>query len=389
MPAVLGLDVGTTTVKAVVIGEDGRRKAVGVSAPIPLLSVGPGHAEQDPEAIWEAVGQALREAGSAAHDIDAVAVAAQSGSLVALGPDGLPLGRLITWMDRRAEVIVEEWQRSGTAEVIRAISGWSAAPGLGLPLIAWMARFEPDTFAAARNFAGAGDLITHRLTGLWTTNPSNAAGLQLIDLKSAQWSAELCALAGINPDQLSSICSSGEIIGRLSREAAAATSLPEGIAVVNGGHDQTCAAFGLGITEPGQVMVGGGTAWVVTAATDKAWAPPHLSINHHVVLGRFTVSKALGYLGAEVEEKAGPAIRAVLEEPAITGVAGDLTIVATGGFMQDPDVPQMLADLTGFPIRVPVGDAWPAMGAARLAGSSTGLVAPEKMGVEFRQVVPQ
>lgn len=388
MRAVLGLDIGTTTVKVVVVGENGVRLSEGFSDPIPLHSPEVGRAEQDPEALWNAVLQAMSDAHAAAYHLVGIAVAAQSGSVIALGQEDRALGRLITWQDNRAAGIVESWESSHITAEIRSISGWAVTTGLGLPLIAWMAQQEPDTFKSARRFAGPGDFITHRLTGEWTTNPSNAAGMQLLDLVTSDWSLPLCEFVGLVPEQLSKVIPSGSLIGHVHKAAAASTGLRTGLPVINGGHDQTCAALALGVVEPGHVMVGCGTAWVVTAATKKPSAPPYLSINHHVVRDRFTVSRSLGNLGAEIDNKAGPAILASLRDPAIVGSGGTGSFVATGGWMQGGHLPQRLADVTGFRIRVPIGTAWPAVGAATLAAMSLELVPLDKFRVECREFLP-
>jgi sugar (pentulose or hexulose) kinase len=106
------------------------------------------------------------------------------------------------------------------------------------------------------------------------------------------------------------------------------------------------------------------------------------------VAGRFTVSKALGNLGEEPERARASAVRAALADPAMAGGNEAACITATGGWMEDPGKAQWLAGVAGSPIRVPVGGAWPAVGAARLAAMTLQLFPSDAFGVEFRQVVP-
>jgi xylulokinase len=128
--------------------------------------------------------------------------------------------------------------------------------------------------------------------------------MQLVDITTGDWSPELCALAGIEPRQLSPIQPAGAVVGSITAGASRLTGLPAETVVVNGGHDQGCTALGLGVTEPGKVLLGCGTAWVVTGVTDApdtAALPPSLDLNFHPAPKRWTISQSLGGLGASLE----------------------------------------------------------------------------------------
>ena len=137
-------------------------------------------------------------------------------------------------------------------------------PGLCLPTIAWLRQYNPDVFQQATHYFSVNDFIAHRLTGKFVSNPSNAGGMQLIDLQSGEWSEELCELAGINSGMLSAVQPSGSIIGEISPTICNLTGLNPGVVLVNGGHDQVCTALGLGINHPGKFLLACGTAWVFT-----------------------------------------------------------------------------------------------------------------------------
>lgn len=352
---VLGLDAGTTSAKAVALDRAGAVRAAGESGPILTRSPEPGASEQEPEEIWRAVATAGRRTAGGLPPgarVAALAVAAQSGSVVPVRASGRA-DSAITWMDARSQDLVESWPPS-VAERIRELSGWTPAAGYGLSTIARLtgppgsARPEttrPDPDGPTRSeaspdgsrdsalgpvptgpvptgqdpiarWASVDDYLMHRLTGRWATNPSNASGMGLMDVSAQAWSDELCRMAGTDPSMLSEIVESGATAGELSPEAAAALGVPAGTPVAAGGHDQSCAALGLGAVEPGQMFLSAGTAWVLTAVTDRACVRafhPGLNLSPHLAAGRWTVSESLGGLGAEIAGAAPDQTRAVFE----------------------------------------------------------------------------
>ena len=313
MNVVLGLDVGTTSVKAVVLRQDGQVLAEGTSDALPMRSPHPGWAVQPTAALQEAIVQCLRAvadslAGSlvkAKHDeleLLSIASAVQSGSLVLIDQVGVVAADLTTWMDTRCSSVVEGWHVDGTSDTIRSISGWTVHPGQGLPQLAWLLANSPDLLQGRA--ASADDLVAYWLSGEWVTNPSNAAGMALMDIATGQWSSDLCDLAGLRGTQLSELRPSGAVIGDLSPAAVEASGLAAGLSVINGGHDQACTALALGVTEPAQALLAGGTAWVLTSVIAPGAAsdiPEEMNISTHVVPGLLTASKYLGGMGVSIE----------------------------------------------------------------------------------------
>ena len=418
---VLGLDAGTTSAKAVVMDREGAVWAEAESHPIPTRSPEPGASEQDPEEIWQAVASAARRAVGGLPKgvrVAALAVAAQSGSVVPVRASG-QAGPVITWMDARSRALVESWPPE-VAERIRAVSGWTPAPGYGLSTIARLmgqsCPADPDSASRSgpaqpdsasppgrangsngspgseassgsiSRWASVDDYLMHRLTGRWATNPSNASGMGLMDVSARTWSPELCRIAGTDPSMLSDIIESGAAAGGLIPEAAAAFGVPAGTPVVTGGHDQACAALGLGAVEPGRMFLSAGTAWVLTAVTDRTVVGavnPRLNLSPHVVADRWTVSESLGGLGAEIAEAAPEEARAVFERCA-QRVAEALTRAATaqaeasdelilvGGGGRLSELVEVIAESTGRSVVAWPDASWPARGAALIAASSLG-----------------
>lgn len=487
---VLGLDAGTTSAKAVALDRAGAVRAAGESDPILTRSPEPGASEQDPEEIWRAVAAAGRRAAGGLPPgarVAALAVAAQSGSVVPVRASGRA-GPAITWMDARSRDLVESWPPRA-AERIRELSGWTPAAGYGLTTIARLAgslgsaRPEttrpgpdgpPDTEAGPNNsirseaspdglrdsalgpdptgsdpvgqnsiarWASVDDYLMHRLTGRWATNPSNASGMGLMDVSARAWSGELCRTAGADTSMLSEIVESGAAVGGLSPEAAASLGVPAGTPVAAGGHDQACAALGLGAVEPGQMFLSAGTAWVMTAVTDRACVRafhPGLNLSPHVVAGRWTVSESLGGLGAEIAGAAPDQARAVFEHcarqvgealaraageadatlsgdagaggsrrgeqhrgpgPSGDGEAGSHAaaadvassgreLILVGGGSGLPELVEVLARVTGRRVVARPDQSWPAQGAARLAAAAAGWTLPPPQGEQTRRAAP-
>lgn len=302
----LGIDIGTTSTKAVLFDLSGQT-LLAAEQSYRLLAPQPGWVEQDPEEVWQALLAVLRtvvEQAGAGRRILALCLAAQCGSVIPAAADSTPVYPMITWMDGRTEALVREWRAEGREPEVRRISGWLLHPGLPLPAIAWLRRFRPDVFAAAERYLGINDFLTYRLAGRFCTNPSSGAEMQLVDVNTGRWSQALCDLAGIRPEQLSSLEPSGAVIGPIRPDISRLTGLPVGTPVVNGGHDQCCSALAMGMTAPGKVMLACGTAWVITAVVDSpdvAAVPAGMDLNFHVLPQRWTISQLLGGLGASLE----------------------------------------------------------------------------------------
>ncbi|MAT41189.1 MAG: hypothetical protein CL609_02530 [Anaerolineaceae bacterium] len=303
----LGIDVGTTSTKVVLFDLEGQELARASSAPYHNHTPFPGWVEQDPEELWLAVLTAIKTLTSSLKqpvEIKALCMAVQSGSLIPADGEGNPVYPMITWLDGRAEEIVQIWKNEGQQEWVKPLSGWSLYPSLCLPTIHWLKKNNPEVFQSTKMFFSVNDFLVFRLTGKKITNPSNAGGMQLVDIKTGQWSEKLCQLAGIEVNNLSEMAPAGEKIGTVLPEICKLTGLTPGAILINGGHDQGCTALGLGINDPGKMLLACGTAWVFTGvltSPDMTNLPQTLDLNFHAVPDRWTLSQSLGGLGASFE----------------------------------------------------------------------------------------
>lgn len=302
---ILGIDIGTASAKAIAFDLAGAEVA-SAGRPYLLLTPQPGWVEQDAEQVWRALLDALREVAgrTAGHRIVSLALAAQAGSIIPTDEHGDPVYPMITWLDRRTDDLVARWQRDGTAERIRQLSGWHPFPGLPLPVIAWLAAERPDIHARARRYLGAADFLNHRLTGRFATDLSAACEILMVAADTGEWSPELCAIGGVDPAMQAELGWAGRPIGPITSEVAAYTGLPADTLVVAGGGDQPVACLGMGMFAPGQVALATGTAWVITGVTKDRridQAPPAMDLSFHAAPHRWTVSQFLGGFGATVD----------------------------------------------------------------------------------------
>ena len=305
MDLLLGLDVGTTATKALLLSIDGEVVASAVRN-YALATPQEDWVEQDPADFWRAVVVTCQELNKRIKPDDhiiALSISSQAGTTIPVGANGEPLGNALSWMDHRAHEESKQIRQSIGAEKVYETSGWQLGDGLPLLHISWLRRHKPEVFASARRFVFVNDFIIHKLTGQYRMDPSDAGITQLYNIATGQWDRDMLELAGIGSDQLSPIMDSGEIVGQLTEEASRETGLPPSVLVVNGAHDQYCAALGSGVLEPGTVMLSCGTAWVILCVMKKLRLDPEmrLSISRHAVKGKIGALRSMGGVGACME----------------------------------------------------------------------------------------
>ena len=303
--AILGIDIGTSSTKAILYDLSGNEiTSAGLS--YPLLTPQPGWVEQDPEAVWQALVHVLQDivAQSSGCRILSLACAAQAGSIIPTDLHGDPVYPMITWLDNRSQELTRQWHADGTAATIRRLSGWQPFFGLPLPSIGWLRQQRPDIHQAAKRYLGPADFIIHRLTNRFATDLSASSEMLLVDIKTGQWSEELCAIGGVNPDLQSEIGWAGRRVGEIRPETARITGLPSGTPVIAGGNDQPCAGLGMGMTSPGKVMLSTGTAWVLMSVVDAdttAAVPDWVNLYFHAVPQRRLGGQLVGGFGATID----------------------------------------------------------------------------------------
>lgn len=258
MPLVLAIDLGTSSVKVQFLDDTGN--PVGeASRPYPTDRPHPGHAEQDPEDWWRATAEAVRIAlgriDGSGRDVAAIGITGQMHGTVLVDGDHRPLAPAIIWSDQRALAEVATLEASlGQAAVI-ATTGGRLATGYQAVTVRWLAAHRPDLLTSCRTVLLPKDWLRARLTGVPATEPSDAGGTALFDIRLRAWSPVMREEAGLRPEQLPPVLASAERAGRLTAEAADILGLRSGILVASGAGDAQAAALGAGVTTPGDLLV--------------------------------------------------------------------------------------------------------------------------------------
>jgi len=261
-PILIGIDAGTSRVRALAFGLDGRPLGE-ASRPTPYRRPGPGLAELDADHLFEATLAALAELARGLEHPERVAglaVASVGEAGVLLDARDRPLAPMLAWYDPRPAALREELLAHLSAERLARIAGLTPDPILGVFKLAWHARHTPEAFRMARRWLHVADWLAFRLGGASATDPSLASRTGLFDLARGDWSAELLEAAQVPEGLLAEVLPSGTRIGTLAPEIAAAAGLPDACAIGVAGHDHVMGMLASGVVEPGTVLDSMGTA---------------------------------------------------------------------------------------------------------------------------------
>lgn len=289
----LGIDLGTSAVKAVVLDREGRLLAAGEAA-FPTAAERPGQAEQDPGDWLEATAAAVASAGRGlgggwAARIAGIGLAGQLPTLVVLGAEG-PLGPAVAWSDARADA----WAASLLDGKRRALLYRKTGMPIDGRYLAPMFRFHWQARRdAARAILSAKDCLCHALTGRAVTDPSTAAGYGVYGLAGG-WDPALCAIWELDPALLPPVQSAESPAGPLGAAGARLLGLPEGLPVAVGAADSVAAALAMGGLAEGVVSVVMGSSTVIIDALKR----PRLDRRRRYLL---TPHARPGWFGREMD----------------------------------------------------------------------------------------
>jgi len=254
----LGLDLGTSSAKAVVL-EVGGALLAQASAGYPVTSARAGYAESDPADWWAAVTACARQAVAAAGTRPvAIGLSGQMHGLVMTSADGAALRPAMLWADSRATGPLRDYHKLGAKALARLAN--PLAPGMTGPMLAWVAEHEPATYRAARWALQPKDWIRARLTGEYHAEPSDASATLLYDVPGDRWDLEVVSALGLDEALLAPLLpSAGAPAGQLTAAAAAELGLPAGLPVAAGAGDTAAAALGSGICRGDDIQLTVGT----------------------------------------------------------------------------------------------------------------------------------
>ena len=305
---ILGIDLGTTSTKAVAYDVRGRMVATASVATIAHYPR-PLWAYFEPEALWSAAATAVRAVVDhigAPSRIKSVAVASFAEAGVPVDADGQPTYNVIAWFDRRT-IPQADWLLDTIGEQrLFERSGLALQPIFTLCKLLWLKENEPSAWERTRQWLMADSYIAWRLGGAPASDYSQAARTLAFDLQHLEWDTDLVAQVGIDPSILSPVMPAGSAIGVVSKEASAATGLAQGTVIGVGGHDHVCGAFAAGVTEHGSVLDSMGTAEALFVALDAPIWDPELgrggyTQGAHVAAGKYYGFGGLYTSGASVD----------------------------------------------------------------------------------------
>lgn len=267
----LGIDIGTSGVKAVAIAADGSVAGQG-TAPLTVSRPHPLWSEQDPEDWWRATEAAVLAIDPALRrQVRGIGLAGQMHGATLLGADDKPLRPGILWNDGRSHAECAELEAA--APDLHAIAGNLAMPGFTAPKLLWVCKNEPEVFAKTRTVLLPKDYVRFRMTGEKVSDMSDAAGTLWLDVAQRRWSEALLEATGLDISHMPRLVEGSEVSGMLSAELAARWGMRP-VPVAGGGGDNAAGAVGVGVVADGDALLSLGTSGVIFVATDAYRSNP-------------------------------------------------------------------------------------------------------------------
>ncbi|MCG8528392.1 MAG: xylulokinase [Opitutales bacterium] len=270
MPLTIGIDIGTSSTKAVVVDEKGSVLFAGgptydFDTPQPLW------AENDPQKWWDATLECLKTISEVVDsgDVVGIGLTGQMHGLVLLDENGDVLRPCIQWNDQRTAAQCDSITNEvGFDEVIR-ITGNPILTGFTAPKIRWVQENEPEIWAKVAKILLPKDYIRYKLSGEFATDVSDASGMSLLDVGQRKWSSVMTEVCKVSEDMLAKVYESQEVSAKLGIEVATEVGLPAGLPIIAGAGDQAAGAIGSGVVNEGTVACSLGTSGVVFAQANQ------------------------------------------------------------------------------------------------------------------------
>ena len=266
----VGIDVGTTSLKALALTEEG--ECVATAKCSYSLNANGCEATQNANDWYDAAVCAIREVArkvGGLGEISAISISAQGGASVLLDENGKTMTPAYSWMDNRASAESDELKEALGADTFYYRYGWRMQPNADAAKLLWMKRNIPVIYESAAKMPSTLGFINLRLTGNCVEDPTCAAIRRLYDVNEQKMSRDLLEYLALPEEKLPKTLPTGAPVGSLSADFAAAVGLPENVRVYNGAHDQYCASIGSSAVSVGQLMLATGTAWVLFGVTES------------------------------------------------------------------------------------------------------------------------
>jgi xylulokinase len=305
MGYLLGLDIGTTTIKAILYDPVSGQIVSKASQPTPVEHPSPELSELNPHHLWQAVCDCLKEV-SQNQPISALAISSFAEAGLPLDQDANPLYPIIAWYDQRTMPQAEWWKTQMTIEDLYSITGQRLSPSFGVNKYLWIKEKHPELISKMRYWLSASDYILWHMTGEFVTDYSQASRTMLFDQHQLNWSPKMLGMAGLDKKQLPHIQPGGTLAGKITQQAATQTGLPENLPCILGGHDHLCAALAAGAIKPGVVIDSMGTSESTLVVLDHFHSDITV-VQHgfvcyaHVIPGLYILKAGIHAAGGAIE----------------------------------------------------------------------------------------
>lgn len=286
----LGIDIGTSACKIAVFNKQGQVMADSTGE-YNVYYPKPGYAEQDPEDWWKAVCSAVKSAldkgGISPYDIVGIGIDGQSWAAVAVDGTGQVLTNTPIWLDTRSADICARLNERIGRERIFQLCGNPLQPSYATGKVLWYQEHMPEVFAKTEKILQSNSYIGFKLTGVISQDVCQSYGFHCFDMRRGVWDDEMCREMGIPRKLLPQLYECHQVIGRVTKEAAAECGLAEGIPVIAGGLDAACGTLGAGVLYEGETQEQGGQAGGMSICTETYRADERLILSYHVVPGKW------------------------------------------------------------------------------------------------------
>lgn len=273
----MGVDIGTTSTKAVLFSIDGKViSSHGIE--YPLFSPTPEVAEQDPEEIFRAVinsiKQTMKKSGINSTNVLCVSFSSAMHSVIAVNKEGKPLTNCITWADNRSSKWAEKIKNEMNGHEVYLRTGTPIHPMSPLSKLTWLRNEQPELFSGSHKFISIKEYVFYKLFGKYIIDHSIASATGMFNLHSLEWDDEALNIAGVSAEQLSQPVPTTYCLTELNETFAREMNLPSSIPFIVGASDGVLSNLGLNAIDPGAVAVTIGTSGAIRTVTDRPVTDP-------------------------------------------------------------------------------------------------------------------
>jgi xylulokinase len=264
MDCLIGLDIGTSAIKGILISEDGEILVQGKEK-ASFVYPYPDYVEFDAEDRYKLICTLIRSLSQqkpSNSKIRAISISGASGNALLLDKHKIPVQNAASWLDMRAESSYQELLSPFSDEYIYSICGWPKIGSFPLAYFAWMKKNRPEIYSSSPFKVTDFIYFNYKLTGNWMLDSSTATNFYLQDQLNQKYHHPFLDFLEIDPDTLPKIINTGEQIGKITHQASVETGLSTDVVVVAGSFDHPSAARGTGVFQPGDLLISCGTSWV-------------------------------------------------------------------------------------------------------------------------------